>query len=180
MRGVNSRDFEQLTAGDPRAFADLYDRYARLIRSICFDSLRDLTHAEDLTQEIFLRAYERIGQVKRPDRLGAWLTAITRRACLDWHRQRARDKHRYFAHPPDVEASTSTDEHPNDVDALRLAICELPEKERLAMHMYYLCEQPAEVAREILGMSASGFYKLVDRARHRLAGLMKTRGACHE
>ena len=75
-----------------------------------------------------------------------------------------------------MESNETSDVQPGEIDALRMAICGLPEKERLALHIHYLCEEPAEVAREMLGMSSSGFYKLIDRARRRLAGLLKPLG----
>jgi RNA polymerase sigma-70 factor (ECF subfamily) len=173
---VNPSDFERLTIGDPASFADVYDRYARLIRSICFDTTRDLAHAEDLTQDVFLRAYRRIGQLRRPERLASWLAAIARNACRDWSRQRGRDRHQYCDAVPEVQSNETRDADPAEIDALRMAICELPQKERLALHIHYLCEEPAEVAQEMLGMSSSGFYRLIDRARRRLAALLKPLG----
>lgn len=173
---MNPDVFERLTAGEPASFVLVYDRYARLIRSICFDTTRDVTHAEDLTQEVFLRAYTRIGQLRRPERIARWLAAIARNACRDWLRQRGRDRHQYCDAVPDTASNEPRDVQAEEVDALRMAVCELPEKERLALHVYYLCEEPAEVARAMLGMSSSGFYKLIDRARRRLARLLKPLG----
>jgi RNA polymerase sigma-70 factor (ECF subfamily) len=134
-----------------------------------------LADAEDLTQNIFLRAYQRIGQLRSPDRAGSWMAAIARSACYDWRRQRMRGKVQSGDTLPDV-ASPSAEHDSSEIDALRVAICELPEKERMALHIHYLCEQPAEVARDILGMSSSGFYKLIERARRQLATIMKTHG----
>ena len=47
-------------------------------------------------------------------------------------------------------------------------LAELPEQERLALHIHYLCGEPVEVARRTLNLSSSGFYKLLDRARQHL------------
>ena len=173
---MNSSDFERLAAGEPDAFAEVYDRYAPLVRSICFDTTRSLSQAEDLTQDVFLKAYQRIGQLRDGGRLASWLAAIARRACQDWRRKRGRDRHRYCESTPDVEAALPATLAENEVELLRAAISELPEKERLALHIHYLCEQPAEVAREILGLSSSGFYKRLDRARRRLAAILKPLG----
>ena len=41
----------------------------------------------------------------------------------------------------------------------------LPYRERMAMHIFYLDEQPVEMARKTLGLSTSGFYKLLERVR---------------
>ena len=52
-------------------------------------------------------------------------------------------------------------------------IRELPEAERMALHLFYLDEQPAEFARQILKLSQSGFYKVLARARDLLAKKLK-------
>jgi hypothetical protein len=49
--------------GDRETFADLYDRYARLVRAFCWDATRDLPQAQDLTQEVFLRAFQRLPEL---------------------------------------------------------------------------------------------------------------------
>ena len=58
--------------GDRSAFAELYDRRARLIRALCYDATRDLHVAADLTQEVFLRAYQNLGKLHDPDRFAGF------------------------------------------------------------------------------------------------------------
>ena len=63
------------------------------------------------------------------------------------------------------------------IDEVRRAVSQLPERERMAVHVHYLCGEPVEAARGALGLSPSGFYKLLERARRRLrAKLLKTEG----
>src|SRR3954469_24490208 len=76
--------------GDHEAFAALYDRHARLVRAICFDSTAHLTSAEDLAQEVFLRAYQKLDQLRDGARFVAWLCKIARRAGRDWERRSRR------------------------------------------------------------------------------------------
>ena len=68
---------------------------------------------------------------------------------------------------------------PADEESQRLldAIRQLPAKERTALHLFYLAEQPASAAREVLGLSNSGFYKLLDRAERRVASILAKRKA---
>src|SRR5262245_45439684 len=80
--------------GDRAAFAELYDRRARLIRAICFDSTREFHAAADLTQEVFLRAYRNLGCLRDPQRFGPWLVGIARQVCREWRRQRKRESAR--------------------------------------------------------------------------------------
>lgn len=49
------------------------------------------------------------------------------------------------------------------------ALATLDEDERLAVHLYYLDRDPVAAARSALGLSRSAFYKLLARARERLA-----------
>lgn len=79
----------------------------------------------------------------------------------------ARDGHPGPAAPPPVRA-----EHAEALDRLSAAMEHLADDERLALHLYYLEHSPARAASESLGISRSGFYKLIDRARDRLAALL--------
>jgi RNA polymerase sigma-70 factor (ECF subfamily) len=77
--------------GDRETFADLYDRYARLVRAFCWDATRDLPQAQDLTQEVFLRAFQRLPELREPAKFGAWVVGIARLAAKEWQRSRVRD-----------------------------------------------------------------------------------------
>lgn len=74
--------------GDRAAFAELYDRRARLVRAVCYDETRDSSAAADLTQEVFLRAYKNLNHLHEPDRFAAWLVGVARQDCREWWRGR--------------------------------------------------------------------------------------------
>ena len=57
--------------------------------------------------------------------------------------------------------------------ALEAALDRLPDQERLAIHIQYLEHDPVDAARRALGLSRSGFYKLLGRARSRLADQLR-------
>jgi len=116
-------------------------------------------------------AFSRLGQLKQPERLAAWLVGISRRQGSEFRRQAGRRRRRYVPLVDETAAAAETE--PNDViEQLRKEIRDLPERERMAVHLHYLCDQPAETAREALGLSSSGFYKLLERARRRLRTLL--------
>lgn len=56
---------------------------------------------------------------------------------------------------------------------LHEAIRQLPENERLALHLFYLEEQPVAAARRVLNLSQSGFYDLLERARNRVGLIIR-------
>ena len=154
--------------GDSAAFGILYDRYAGLIRAVCFDSTRDLTMAQDLAQEVFIRAYSKLGKLRKEDSFGPWLFGIARRVGQEWQRTRRRDRHRYTSNLPEPNLHTNPD-LTDAISELRLAIADLPERERSALHLFYLQSDPVEDGRNVLGLSKSAFYKVVASARERLA-----------
>jgi len=65
-------------SGDRAAFAALYDRYADRVFSLCVTLTRDRGVAEDALSETFLVAWQRLGQLRDPDRVRPWLFAIAR------------------------------------------------------------------------------------------------------
>jgi RNA polymerase sigma-70 factor, ECF subfamily len=158
---------KRAAAGDREAAGEIYDRYAPLVRAILLDATGSLPEANDLVQEVFLRAFSRLGQLKQPERLSAWLVGISHRQGSEYRRQAGR-RRRWFV-PLVAETAAAVETEPNDMlEQVREAIRELPERERLAIHIRYLCDEPAETGREAMGLSPSGFYKLLDRARRRL------------
>lgn len=164
--------------GDRSAFAELYDRRARLIRAICYDTTRDIHSAADLTQEVFLRAYRNLGRLHDPDRFGAWLVGVCRQVCREWRRGQRRRRRAMagFAERARAEAAQNGVPEPRLVE-LRdqiagvlgtAATAVLTHRERLALHAFYLQERSAEEARRVLGLSRSGFYRVLSSACERL------------
>jgi RNA polymerase sigma factor (sigma-70 family) len=78
------------TAGDRGAFAAIYDRYADRLHDFCWSVLRDRDEAADATQDAFLVAAERLGQLRDPERLRPWLYAVARSQALRRVRARSR------------------------------------------------------------------------------------------
>jgi len=158
-------------AGDKAAYENLYDRYAPLIRAVCNDTTGNLADAQDLAQDVFMRAYKNLDQLWYPDRFAKWLVGIARRRCQEWLRRNLRLKD----NPVELsEVQIAVPDPPDDdrIELLRKMIATLPDKERLALHMFYLQGNSADNARRIMGLSRSGYYRVLERARNRLKQLM--------
>jgi RNA polymerase sigma-70 factor (ECF subfamily) len=85
----------RLQQRDPRAMGDLYDRFGRPAYSVILAVVRDPAIAEDLTQETFLRVWNRIqGFEAGRGALGPWLLAIARNRAIDHVRSLASRMHR--------------------------------------------------------------------------------------
>ena len=165
----------EVLKGGQSSFEALYDRYAPLIRAICRDATGNLSDAQDLTQEALLRSYQKLQDLRNPDYFGGWLVGIARRVCKEWRRRQANNPHRYVGPQVDELAQSIATGNGNEtLDHLGRAITQLPEKERMAVHVFYLQQHPVEQARTLLGLSRSGFYRVLERARKRLALTINT------
>jgi RNA polymerase sigma-70 factor, ECF subfamily len=162
--------------GDQDAAGEIYDRYAPLVRAIVLDATGSLAESHDLVQDVFVRALGGLSQLRQPELLCGWLVGIARRQGTDYRRQRACQR-RHFTPLVDDPLEESDQRADDEIDLVREAIRDLPEQERLAVHIHYLCGEPVEAARAALKLSPSGFYKLLERARERLrTRLLKLEG----
>jgi RNA polymerase sigma factor (sigma-70 family) len=68
--------------GDGRAWGEIVARYGDLVRATVAGFRLQQADAADAVQNTWLRAVERIGTVRDPERLGGWLTTTAARECL--------------------------------------------------------------------------------------------------
>jgi RNA polymerase sigma factor (sigma-70 family) len=78
-------------AGDSRAFAGIYDRYADRLHDFCVGMLADRDGAADCVQDVFCIAATQLPRLRDPDRLRPWLYSIARNEALRRIRQRRRE-----------------------------------------------------------------------------------------
>jgi len=170
-------DLAAARSGDAAALGRLYDRHAGVILSLCRRRSGGL--AEDAVQETFIRAFSMLDRVDDGGGLRPWLYAIARRVCAEHARAaRRRDAHeeQFMVQAAALRMSPPLDaaaERREALDRLGAALDQLPEDERLAIHLFYMDSDCVAAAAEALNVSRSGFYKLLQRARARLAVLMK-------
>jgi len=158
-------------AGDKAAYEKLYDRYAPLVRVVCYDTTGNLADAQDLAQDVFMRAYEKLEHLREPGLFGRWVVGIARLRCKEWQRQRLRSQNKNVG-LNNVQAVAPDPPDDSRIELLREMITTLPPKERLALHTFYLQGSSADNARRIMGLSRSGFYRVLERARKQLAILL--------
>jgi RNA polymerase sigma factor (sigma-70 family) len=78
--------------GDAAAWNEFVERFSRYVYAICGRGFRLAQHdAEDVFQEVFTRAYERLSELRSDDAVRPWLAQLTRRLCIDKLRLLARD-----------------------------------------------------------------------------------------
>jgi RNA polymerase sigma factor (sigma-70 family) len=82
---------ERARRKDAAAFGQIVRRYERVVLSVAFGVLGDASAAGDVTQETFVRAWQRLGDLKDPASFGPWLCGIARNLAVDARRKRQRE-----------------------------------------------------------------------------------------
>lgn len=168
------------------ALARLYDRHAPVVIALCRQASgrghRDLAEAEDAMQETFIRAFRKLDQLADFTRFRPWLYSIAANVCAERRRAAGRRaKHEGEAMTRYAMTASQepqrTPERAEQLDRLGEALMRLPDDERLAIHLHYLEADPVRAAMPALGVSRSGFYKLLSRARQRLSEWLRVEHA---
>ena len=87
---LESRLVEEARRGSQSAFGELVTRYERRLIRVILQFVKSQELAEDLAQEAFLKAYQRLGQFDASRRFGPWLFRIGVNQTLDYLRRRKR------------------------------------------------------------------------------------------
>ena len=69
--------------GDRFAFGELFERFERHVFAVALRRSGDYNEAQELTQDVFVQAMQKIGQLREPQAFGGWLRAITHRMAIN-------------------------------------------------------------------------------------------------
>jgi len=159
----DARLIEGLRRKTPAAFAGLHDRYAPGIYNLALRVVRHAPDAEDITQDVLLRAYERLPQ-DRDVVLRPWLYRLTLNRCYDYLRTAAR---RPSPVAPGREAPSPWD--PYDQSELQRlledTIADLTRRQRAALLLKDVHGLSLVEVAECLGLTPGSVEVLLARAR---------------
>lgn len=173
MEMTDKQLVEATLNGDKNAYGLLYDKYAKLVRAMCYDMTCDLNTAQDLAQEVFLRAYHLLPKLEEPDKFGAWLTSIVKNIGREFRRGKFRDRHVYVGDEMPEQVAEDDSEPKMISEEIEQAMRKLPEEQRLALHVYYLQGQDVSQACKILNVSRSALFRLLEKARNNMEKYLK-------
>ncbi len=169
----------RVSHGDATAFAALDARHRSALIRYAGSLLRRSDHdAEDVVQDVLIRAHELLRAGDVPDELRPWLYRLTRNRAIDEVRRK-----RWGDESLDSDHNFTGDgrEDPENVlkrkEAIRRLIediADLPVRQREALLARELDDQPAEQVAARLGVSVTAAHNLAGRARE---NLIKTRDA---
>ena len=178
MKNDDAKWVERILAGDEDAFTSLVKKYEKQIHAFVWRRVKDYHVAEEITQDTFLRAYEKLGTLKDPNRFSAWLYMIATRRFLTWFEEKRIPMESLEAMgEAEVEALFYTQYMAEQTEKLttekqreivEYLLQKLPVRERTAVVLHYLSEMTCEEIGDFLDVSPNTVKSQLHRARRRL------------
>ncbi len=161
-------------AGDRAAFDELAQQYRRRATAVAIHLLGDLHGAQDVVQESFLAAFERIHTLRDPARFASWFHCILRRKCLRYRARRSADAS--LDDVPEPVAREGDGRTRELLEEILPALNSLPLAFREVLAARYLSEMSYEEIAQMLGISQSAVRVRCFRAKVRLRELLRRKG----
>jgi len=180
----------------PIDFTTFMRNYQNMVFSTAVRLVGNEAQAEDISQEVFLTAYEHFDDLQASPTAGGWLKTVTTNLSLN-HLTRYRNRWRFFSEftrhgdaandsdAPEVEFA-SPENFLSELDSgerrawVDEALEQLPEHQRVPLVLYHFEEMPYDEIAKKLRISLSKVKTDILRARAALAQVLMRSGATHE
>lgn len=171
----NSTDEElvrlYLESQDNRHFQKLYERYALKVYQKCVSLTKDVTRAEDITHDVFLKLISKMGTFKKDAKFSTWLFSITYNHCMDLARISRRKVvlvHEECADFEDDINLYAIFEEEVDLKSLKTALGKLNVEEKALIYLKYLDDRSIRDIARIFEMTESAVKMRLMRSRQKL------------
>jgi RNA polymerase sigma factor (sigma-70 family) len=153
-------------AGEAAAWHELVERFSRYVYAIAVRAYRLPEHdAEDVFQDVFARAYERLGSLRDDDSIRPWLAQLTRNACVDKLRRTARETP---AEEPAADALDATLETLDEALSVRDALSSLSPDCREILDAFFARDESYRTIGERLELPAGTIASRISRCLRKL------------
>ncbi len=177
---ADSPDFaltQKAANGNISAFELLYERYNRRTYSLCLRMTNNQTEAEDLTQEVFIQLFRKIGSFRGDSAFSTWLHRLTVNQVLMYFRRRSVKNEKTSESGEMPEQTVSGTENPRkmpvlDRIAIKNAIVQLPPGYRKVFVLHDVEGYEHEEVARLLGISVGTSKSQLHKARLKLRGLL--------
>ncbi len=144
----------------------LVQKYSGMVLGLCLAHTKNVHDAEDIMQEVFLKACMKLGTLREKSKARAWLLQIARRACVDYYRKRPSSRRLLVDMPARPKSDSEL------ITRLHTAVSRLPDGHREVITLYYLDGRKCAHIAEALGIKEDTVRSRLVRARFALHNLL--------
>ncbi len=164
--------------GDDAAFTVLVEKYQKQVHALVWRKIGDFHIAEEITQDTFLKAYQKLASLKKSQSFSSWLYVIAANCCSSWLRQKQLRKQlledKDNAHPEKATYSEYVLEENERIttetqrEVVKKLLAKLGESERTVMTLHYFGEMSCSEIGTFMGVSTNTIKSRLRRAQQRL------------
>jgi RNA polymerase sigma-70 factor (ECF subfamily) len=163
-------DVARAAAGDRGAFERVYRQHVNRVFSLCARMVSDRARAEELTQDVFVRAWEKLHLFRGESSFGTWLHRLTVNVVLNARKVEGRQRSRYEESDDDAGMDSlpgvvGMPLAPGDLLDLEEAITRLPPGARRVFVLHDVEGYKHEEIAEMLGVTSGATKAQLHRAR---------------
>jgi len=160
---------------DQKAQMILYERYVQAMYNTACRIVGNSDDAEDVTQEAFIKAFEKLEHFKGTATFGAWLKRIVINQSLNWLRKNKNLQYDELTNLS-IEAETEIELPAENIKitCMLKAIDELKDNYKIAINLHYIEGYDYEEMMQILNLSYANVRTLVSRAKKKLKSILET------
>jgi RNA polymerase sigma factor (sigma-70 family) len=167
----------RFAAGEPGSVADVYGAYGRLVYTVAYRVLGDVSLAEDATQQTFVQAWQNASSFDAGRSLAPWLATIASRTAIDVYRRNRRHRDHTTIDTltltePGLSSPPPSAEQIYDVWQVRRAVDMLPDHDRELIRLQHYLELTHTEIADRLAIPLGTVKSRSFRAHRRLAGLL--------
>jgi len=170
----------QVLQGQHQAYAKLVERYQSFVFTIVLRYVKSREDAEEVAQDVFIKAYRSLADFKGASKFSTWLYTIATTSCLTFLRKKKLEVHsldneKVFATADNIDSGVSANqvEQKNRASMVNEAIKLLSPDDAQVITMFYKGEQTLEEIAQILGKEVNAVKVQLHRARTRLKEKMQ-------
>ncbi len=178
MKNDDAQLIQRTLAGDQSAFNTLVRKYQKSVHAYVWRKIDDFHIAEEITQDIFLRVYDKLQTLNDPNKFVGWLYVIAARYCFAWYEKKRIPMQSLDAIPAaELEGLAYTEYHANQQrefvserqrEVVKHLLQKLPVSERTTVSLHYLNDMTCEDISKSMGVSPNTVKSRLHRARKRL------------
>ena len=167
-RTVDAGVIARAARGNGVAQRAIYEHYADRIFRLAQRMTGNVAAAEDLTQDVFMRAFDRLGQFRGESRFGTWLHRLAVTVILNGTRGRGTEHREITLDPALMKSGGHAALEPDAKDRVRQAVADLPAELRMVVLMYDVEGYTHDEIAELMGVSSGASRMRLLRARQML------------
>ncbi|MBB1285016.1 sigma-70 family RNA polymerase sigma factor [Flavisolibacter sp. BT320] len=167
--------------GQSAAYAELVDRYKAFVYTIVLRYISSREDAEEVSQDIFVKAFRSLADFKGASKFSTWLYTIATTSCLTFLRKKkldvqSLDNEKVFAVADNLDGGMSANqvEQKSRVAMVNEAIKMLSTDDAQIITLFYKGEQSLEEITKIMGKEQNAVKVQLHRARTRLKERLQT------